>query len=558
MIIKYESVFAENFNSYEEFSLPIRPGKHLILGPNGGGKSSLLDSLPYTQYKFYERGSDPSRYGRGNCMTGVEFSLGKDQYRIRRFHKHRIHKNKVSVETRGKDGQWREVADRLEDSADKQISGLVQIPKDLFISTVVVMQKLPISFCHLTPSQRKEYLESSIGSSVWDKYKNQTASMISDLEDDSRIISSSITSLESDVTGLETRQRVLQSAGKAETERLASLLKDLDKQESNLRAQLVLLEARRSRYPDSRDVVAKVNKVYGKVVKLETDRKRIKDLFSNGRCPTCRRRFSGSKLSTAQDKVQKLSVKILRLRRLHTKRSKVSETIHRIDSSLASIRNSTTQIVRQRESLNNTLTKAKKNHAGEHRAVMESLAERKGKLEVERIRYKKSVRKIEHARFVYDLLLPSSKFRTALLSEYISRYNQVLDQVAPLVFPGINVSLVVNSSGSGVDLSLERDGDSVAFRSLSGGEEKRVVIATILAWQRFLLTLSGTRTNLVVLDEIFDGLDEAGVQSVLDTLEALYPKDMAVYIISHNKTLMHAFDSIIQVSKKNGVSRVRP
>ena len=91
---------------------------------------------------------------------------------------------------------------------------------------------------------------------------------------------------------------------------------------------------------------------------------------------------------------------------------------------------------------------------------------------------------------------------------------------------------------------------------LSGGERKRLDIIIILSLQRFLLESSGISTNLIVFDEIFDALDNEGVESILECLNYMYSEDTSVYVISHNTDIKGMFDSVLTVEKTDNISQI--
>ena len=99
--------------------------------------------------------------------------------------------------------------------------------------------------------------------------------------------------------------------------------------------------------------------------------------------------------------------------------------------------------------------------------------------------------------------------------------------------------------------------DGRYYESLSGGEKQKIDIIIQLALKDLLSAHLGLRTNIIVLDEIFDNLDQAGCQKILDVLSTITDIE-SIFIISHHTTeLQLSYDTEIVVEKDNdGVSHI--
>ena len=91
------------------------------------------------------------------------------------------------------------------------------------------------------------------------------------------------------------------------------------------------------------------------------------------------------------------------------------------------------------------------------------------------------------------------------------------------------------------------------YSELSSGEKRRVGIALNISFLQYLQTQIGG-TNLTVLDELFDNLDQTGIDDVVELLSKISKDDMTVLVISHNPDLKYndSFDNIININDNNG------
>ena len=106
-----------------------------------------------------------------------------------------------------------------------------------------------------------------------------------------------------------------------------------------------------------------------------------------------------------------------------------------------------------------------------------------------------------------------------------------------------------------ISISLLRDGvDCGSFGKFSAGEAARVNLATILAMQKLVNANCDDEKglDLLVLDEILEAVDEAGLSSMFDALNAL---DSTVLVVSHGN-VAEGYPHKLVITKENGESRI--
>ena len=106
-----------------------------------------------------------------------------------------------------------------------------------------------------------------------------------------------------------------------------------------------------------------------------------------------------------------------------------------------------------------------------------------------------------------------------------------------------------------ISISLLRDGvDCGSFGKFSAGEAARVNLATILAMQKLVNANCDDEKGLelLVLDEILEAVDEAGLSSMFDALNAL---GGTVLVVSHGN-VAEGYPHKLVITKENGESRI--
>jgi DNA repair exonuclease SbcCD ATPase subunit len=100
-----------------------------------------------------------------------------------------------------------------------------------------------------------------------------------------------------------------------------------------------------------------------------------------------------------------------------------------------------------------------------------------------------------------------------------------------------------------IDVENAKGGKS--FGLISGGEKRKVRIATMLALQDLVASRATKSINIWIGDEIDDALDPAGLERLMGILERKARERGTVLVISHNE-LTDWVDNIATITKKPG------
>lgn len=143
-------------------------------------------------------------------------------------------------------------------------------------------------------------------------------------------------------------------------------------------------------------------------------------------------------------------------------------------------------------------------------------------------------------------------FRGILLSNVISYINLKCKEYAKEIFGNDDIEFTLN--GNNIDI---RYSDKL-LDTLSGGEQQKVDLIIQFAIRSMMQEYTGFNSNIIVLDEILDYLDNTGCDAVLNFITNKLSDIESIFIISHHSDSLNICnDSTIKVIKNNrGVSYI--
>ena len=147
-------------------------------------------------------------------------------------------------------------------------------------------------------------------------------------------------------------------------------------------------------------------------------------------------------------------------------------------------------------------------------------------------------------------LLKDSGIKTRIIKTYLPTMNKLINQFLQDMDFYVNFTLDENFD----ETIKSRYRDVFTYESFSEGEKARIDIALLLTWRSIAKLKNSVDTNLLILDEIFDGsLDQSGT-SDLGWILRNFDDNTNVFVISHKTILDDKFDRTITVTKDKNYS----
>ena len=92
------------------------------------------------------------------------------------------------------------------------------------------------------------------------------------------------------------------------------------------------------------------------------------------------------------------------------------------------------------------------------------------------------------------------------------------------------------------------------YKEFSGGEKQRLDIVLIFAM--YDLVSINTDFNVLIMDEVFEGLDEKGENDVFDLIRMKANEGKSVYIITHSSVVDRMHANTIQIEESNLTTKI--
>ena len=176
-----------NFMCYREVPPLIFDGIHLacLTGPNGHGKSALLDAMTWALWGRARARRDDELIHLGESEMEVEFTfvLGGTVYRvIRKRDSTGRGRTVLDLQVRSESGTFSSIAEPGVRATQDALIRLLRMDYDTFTNSAFLLQGRADAFTTRTPAERKEILGEILGLGLYDEYEARAKEHVRDRE----------------------------------------------------------------------------------------------------------------------------------------------------------------------------------------------------------------------------------------------------------------------------------------------------------------------------------------------------------------------------------------
>lgn len=579
--------------------------KSLIDGAtsNGAGKTSCFEAIMWCLQGETVRKSKQVTNINGNDGAYVELDFTADgtDYKLIRTKDHSKYKTNLKVFINGEDKSGK----GIRDSEQYLKQYLPELSAQMISSVIILGQGLPMRFTNNTPAGRKEVLESlSQSDFMIEDLKTKLLKRKSALQDtlnnlnleqarcqtEKNLIQNIITQTEHQLKNLIVPDIKKLAELQIDIDNLNRVLSENEKQQSIYEQTLYTLMNKSREYQDAKLAEIKAipndNELNAKEYSLSNEIKIYKNIIAQKEkvtdvCPTCGQKIEGVVIpDTSQEKIkcEALCAELANVKNEHIKfcytvdrlRKDIDEKYSKFnkenDENISRIKDLIK--IGQKDiaelSLNLSELKAQDQSISYAVDTYES-----SKQELENRLHEKTQRLIEltnnelYNQNEIDLITQKididnkidtalkRDFRGYLLTNVIDFINSKVNYYCKYFIE--NGDIKFTQSGNAINV-IFNDKD---YECLSGGERQKIDIIIQLALRDMMCTFMNFSSNILVLDEITDFMDNRGSDKLISTISNLIQDVSSIFFVTHHTELNLPYDKIITVVKdETGMSRL--
>jgi DNA repair exonuclease SbcCD ATPase subunit len=536
----------------------------LLVGNNGAGKSSLLDSFDFTIYgkvrgrkkRWATLSTLPNRIN-GELLNRIKFTSNGTQVEIKRG-------VSPSVLELWENGVLNERAGKA--NIDEKIESYVGVDIETFKSFISMSINDFKNFISLSNEEKQLLLDKLFNLEVInilngilkDINKNNKTRMAS-LDSEIRTLDDSILSIQKSIDKAIERQK--------EEARLA-----VEREKEDIQSEIdKLVEEMNSKKDDYKSLKEKIDKIKEKETELnneidsekkqyincQNDIKNVQkelDLYDSGKCPTCKTDFDSehfSNLRTALEEKKKSfeDIKLVieeNIRKVKERQVKLKG----LSESTTTAFNDLSYLLKNYKSEIDKLTQKKSNQSVQS-VVVPSVNVQEFQNTITELEGKKTISSdnvtiCKEKELYYkemNRIFGEDGVKKAIISGIIKPINHFISENIKKM--GLNFEVKLDETFTA---EIRQLGSVIEHDSLSTGEGKLTNICILIAYLKLIRTKR--HINILFLDEVFSSVDIDNIQRILSLLKSFANDyNINIFVVHHAVLNQEMFDRILLIEK---------
>ena len=525
---------------------------NLIIGHNGAGKSTVLDAFTFGLFgKPFRKISKSQLINSVNdkgTVVEVEFKIGQREYHIKRG----IKPNYFEI---WENGRMLDQDSKVVDQQKNLEKNILKLNYKSFTQIVVLGSSTFVPFMRLPGAQRREIIEDLLDINVFSNMNEILKVRLKELKDKVQVhelnaqsVKEKISLQEGFITQLESRKKQQLQTILDDQEKCVSKISRANELIAELNDEIAELHDPEKQKKQLQDLGKKLTTKFNKL-------KKDKGFYEKTEsCPTCKQsiteEFKRERISELDGTITEITGAFqdidARLAEVVSPLEKLRELSESISKQI--------QITHTQNGTIKALTAQKKELEASSSSIEEEAAklqEMQDSLESVTLSLLDS-RKLLDIHMTAGLLLRDSGIKTRIIKKYLPVMNKLINQYLNKLQFYCNFTLDEEFK----EVLKSRYIDEFSYENFSEGEKARIDISLLLTWRSIAKLKNSVDTNLLILDEIFDGsLDTVGSDELSFILRT-FNDNSNVFVISHRDNLSDKFQRVLQFSKPQNFSHM--
>ena len=570
---------------------------------NGAGKTSCFEAIMWClQGETIRKSKQVTNInGDDGAYVELDFTADGTDYKLIRTKDHSKYKTNLKIFINGEDKSGK----GIRDSEQYLTQYLPELSAQMISSVIILGQGLPMRFTNNTPAGRKEVLESlSQSDFMIEDLKAKLLKRKSVLQDtlnnlnleqarcqtEKNLIQNIITQTEHQLKNLVVPDVKKLAEIQINIDNLNRVLSENEAQQGIYEQTLYTLMNKSREYQDAKLAEIKAipndNELNAKEYSLSNEIKIYRNIIAEKEkvtdvCPTCGQKIEGVVIpDTSQERIkcESLCAELANVKNAHIKFSndvdklrkdidekysklnkendenisKIKDLIKISQKDIAELSLNLSELKAQDQSISyavDTYESSKQELENRLREKTQRLTELTNnelynQNEIDLIKQKIDIdNKIDTAL--------KRDFRGYLLTNVIEFINTKVNYYCNYFIENGNIKFI--QSGNAINVIF----NGKDYECLSGGERQKIDIIIQLALRDMMCTFMNFSSNILVLDEITDFMDNQGSNKLINTISSLIQDVSSIFFVTHHTELNLPYDKIITVIKdKTGISKL--
>jgi len=538
----------------------------IIVGSNGAGKSTILDALTFSLFgKPFRKINKPqlvNSINQTDCVVELDFDIGRNKYKVIRG----IKPAKFEVYQNGA------MLDQNASAVDQQKyfeQTLLKMNYKSFTQIVVLGSSTFVPFMRLPLASRREIIEDILDIQIFSTMNVNLKEKVKIINDELKDHEYKLSLVKEKVDMQKQFMLDIEKKNKEDIEvkenRKQELLIEALNHETAILSNDTEIDTKTTAVSDTTKLKATISKVTSLKEKLSTKRnthtKEKKFFEENDACPTCgqsiEEHFKQEKIQVLSDKLSEVEKGVSDLGQQLSNLQAQENTfvlligeINELNQQNRQLNNEIKSLHRRIEELDHDIGKLRDSNVNQREqfSILKSLDEDSKQTQ----KVISETKEEKDCLLTATQLLKDSGIKTRIIKKYLPTMNKLINgYLEKMEFAS---SFTLNENFEEVIKSRYRD--EFSYESFSEGEKARIDIALLLTWRSVAKLKNSVDTNLLILDEIFDGsLDQSG-NSDLGWILKTFDDKTNVFVISHRDNIADKFDRCLRFEKHKNYSYV--